>query len=1203
MSGPRPRLHGVSSGSVVHLHVHSEYSLLDGQTNIGKLVKRAAELDQPAIGLTDHGVMNGAVELYKAANKEGIKPIIGCELYLVDDHASKEKAKPNHLTVIAQSTEGYRNLMQLSSMGFTAGYRRGKPCVDLGQMAQHSTGLIVLTGCLASRMCTRLADDDLDGARSHVDDLFNVVGKDNVYFEVQKNGIDLQDKCNVGIERIARETGRPLVGTADVHYLHKHDHDAHAALLCVQTQSTLANPKMSFSTNEFYVKSNEEMAAQYGEWSDALPTTLEIAERCDVHIPLGEGSLLPRFLPEGEDEQAYLEELVNAGLRERYGDPIPAAARERADMELAVINKMGYDAYFLIVHDFVKWAKDHGISVGPGRGSAAGSIIAYSLRITDIDPLHYDLLFERFLNPDRVSMPDIDIDFSVRGREEVMKYVTDKYGRESVAQIVTFGRMLPRNATKDAARVLGFDYATGDRLAKLIPDPIMGKTPPLEKCLAEGTELRAAYDGDPVAKQVLDLAQGIEGTVRNAGIHAAAVVISDRDLSSVVPIQIADAKTVDENGDKVFKRVTQFPMGPVEELGLLKMDFLGLRNLDVIQDALTIIEGSTGERIDIDAIELDDRPTYEMLARGDSVGVFQFESEGMRKAMRQVVPTEFDDLIALVALYRPGAMDQIPTYALGKHDPSRISIPDPRLAPIIGPTKGVILYQEQSMRIARDLGGFTPGQADDLRKAIGKKQLDKMALLEPAFRDGCKASGTDPAVIDWMWQTNLNAANYSFNKSHAACYALVSYRTAWLKANFPAEYMAALLSSVMSTKDKVPFFLNTCEEMGIDVLPPDVGESDHEFTVHDGKIRFGLDAVKGVGYNAVEAIKTAREEGGPFTSVWDFCERVDFRAVNGKALDSLIRCGAFTSTGATRQGMLAVIEDAQQVGKKVQQDAAAGQGSIFDFGDPDPAGGAGSSSSGSAHPPIPTTEFDQRELLAMEKETIGLFLSAHPLKDVRDALTKATACGLADVRSQPHDGWIELGGMVADMRRLNTRKGDVMLRGTLEDTEGSIDLVVFPKGVPELEPILQPDEIVLIRGRLDLKDDDRAALLVQSAKPFKPSAKDLEAAKGAAEERRAERAAAAAPTEIYVRIDGSSVKESALGRLRHVLEDHEGEAAVILTVETSDGARTLRLGDAFRVNPGPTLRSELERLFGEHALAVAAAAPVVADTVPVPAAA
>ncbi|WP_320672923.1 DNA polymerase III subunit alpha [Patulibacter defluvii] len=1200
----------MSSGPCVHLHVHSEYSLLDGQPNIGKLVKRAAELEQPAVALTDHGVMNGTVELYKAAKKEGVKPIVGCELYLTDDHAFRDgKREMNHLTVLARDQQGYRNLMRLSSLGYTKGFHRGKPAVDYGQLAENGDGLIVLSGCLASRFCKRIADEKLDEARAHVDDLFQAVGRDNVYFEVQKNLVPLQDKCNEQIVRIARETGRPIVGTADVHYLRSEDYSTHRAILCVSTQSTLANPKMAdaFTDNVFYLKSNQEMASDFAEWPEAIPTTLEIADRCNVEVPLGQ-TLLPRFLPEGEDEAAYLRARVDEGLRARYGDPIPGAARERAEMELGVINRMGYDAYFLIVWDFIHWAKKHQIPVGPGRGSAAGSLIAYALGITDIDPLEYNLLFERFLNPDRVSMPDIDIDFSVRGRERVIEYVTEKYGRERVAQIVTFGRMLPRNATKDSARIHGFDYATGDRLAKLVPDPIMGKTPPLAKLLdeneqlPEGAELRQAYGGDPVAKQVLDTALGLEGNVRAFGIHAAAVVISDRDLTDVVPLLLSDSRKVDEGGRKIYNQVTQFPMGPIEELGLLKMDFLGLRNLDVIEDALGIIEQSTGQRIDIAEVPLDDRKTYEMLARGDSIGVFQFESEGMRKALRQVVPTEFDDLIALVALYRPGAMAQIPTYAAGKHDPATIRIPDPRLEPIIGPTKGVILYQEQAMLISRALAGFTPGQADDLRKAIGKKKRDKMAELEPLFRQGCAASGTDPGVIDWLWKTNEASADYSFNKSHAACYGLVSYRTAWLKANYPAEYMAALLSSVMSTKDKVPFFLNTCEEMGIDVLPPDVNESDHEFTVHDGAIRFGLDAVKGVGHAAVEAIKEAREEQ-QFSSLWDFCERVDHRAVNGKALDSLIRCGAFSSTGATRQGMLSVVEDAQAAGKKVQQDAAAGQGSIFDLGG-EMGGGESAPAASVAHPPIPTAEFDQRELLAMEKEVIGLFLSAHPLKDVRDALTKATDCGIADLRTRAHDQWIEVGGMVADIRRITTRKGDLMLRGVLEDTEGSVDLVVFPKAVPELEPLLQPDEVVLVRGRVDLQDADRPALLVQSAKPFRPSQDEIAQAQGAADARRAERVAAALPTELHVRVEGGAVLESALDRLKHLLRDHEGDSAVVLTIATSAGPRTLRLGEGFRVAPGPTLEVELERLFGEGALSAAAPpAPTAAAPVPQPVAA
>ena len=728
----------------------------------------------------------------------------------------------------------------------------------MGQMAAHAEGVIALTGCLQSRFCQFLLDGRPDDARAHADELMGAFGADNVYFEVQKNGLAAQDQANEGIVRIAREVGRPLVGTGDVHYLRREDYHHHAALLCVQTKSTLAQPKISFDTNEFYLRSTDEMAEAFAEWPEAIATTLEIAERCDVELELGR-QLIPRYpTPDGVSEGEYLRALVQEGLRDRYGDPVPADAIERAEYELGVIDRMGFNAYFLIVWDFVKYAKDSGIAVGPGRGSAAGSIVAYSLQITDVDPLRYDLLFERFLNPERVSMPDIDIDFSVRGRERVIRYVTEKYGKESVAQIVTFGKMFPRAATRDAARVLGHDYGAGDRLAKLIPDPIMGRPPSFEECLKLGQPLRAEVDRDADARQIVDVAQGLEGIVRNSSIHAAAVVIADRPLTDIVPLQIADAGT-DENGEKVFRTVTQFTMKPIEQIGLLKMDFLGLRNLDVIEDALDIVERSTGERPDMTTLPLDHAPTYEMLARGDSIGVFQFESEGMREALKKVRPTEFDDLVALVALYRPGAMDQIPTYARGKRDPESISYPDERLAPILEATKGVILYQEQAMQIAKELAGFSGAKADDLRKAIGKKNREAMAKLSPEFVEGCRASGTSADVIDWLWQTNEKSADYSFNRSHAACYALISYRTAWLRANYPAEYMAALISSVMDTKDKVPFFVGQAEQMGISILPPDVNLSDHEFVVVDGNIRFGLDAVKGVGYAAVEAIKRARE--------------------------------------------------------------------------------------------------------------------------------------------------------------------------------------------------------------------------------------------------------------------------------------------------------------------------------------------------------
>src|SRR4051794_13616152 len=919
--------------------------------------------------------MNGAVELYKACRKHDVKPILGCEIYLVDDHTNRStgRVERNHLTLLAASDVGYRNLVKLSSEGFLEGLHRGKPNLDMAQLAARGEGIIALTGCLASRFCQRLVDGRDAEARAHVDDLVQAFGADNVYFEVQKNGIADQERANEGIVRIARELGRPLVGTGDVHYLRREDYHHHTALLCVQTKSTLAAPKMTFETNEFYLRSSEEMAQAFAEWPEALVSTLEITERCDVALELGR-QLIPRYLPEGEDERAHLRARVEEGLRARYGDPPPAAALERMEMELEVIDRMGFNAYFLIVWDFVKWAKDNGIAVGPGRGSAAGSIVSFCLRITDVDPLRYGLLFERFLNPERVSMPDIDIDFSVRGRERVMQYVVEKYGRDSVAQIITFGKMFPRAATRDAARVLGHDYGVGDRLAKLIPDPQQGRPPSFADCLSPGQPLRGAYDVDPIAKQIIDVARGLEGIVRNASIHAAAVVIAGTPLTDVVPLQLADSAGANGNGnggERDYRLVTQFSMKPVEELGLLKMDFLGLRNLDVIEDALDIIERSTGTRPDMTRLALDDDRTYEMMARGDSVGVFQFESEGMQSALRQVKPTEFDDLVALVALYRPGALDQIPAYARGKRNPDSVSVPDERLEPIIGSTYGVILYQEQAMQISKALAGFSGAKADDLRKAIGKKNRQAMAALKPEFVDGCRANGVSQQVIDWLWDTNERSADYSFNKSHAACYGLISYRTAWLKANYPAEYMAALISSVMDTKDKVPFFAAQAEGMGIDILPPDVNLSDHEFVVVDGNIRFGLDAVKGVGFAAVEAIKAAREEGGEFASLWDFCARVDPRAVNKRAIEALIKCGAFGSTGASRKGMLAVLEQAQSAGQKTQLDAQIGQGSIFDLGDTDPAGGA-SPFAAPQHPPIPPQEFDKAELLAVEKEAIGL---------------------------------------------------------------------------------------------------------------------------------------------------------------------------------------------------------------------------------------
>jgi len=1181
----------LSTQSCAHLHVHSEYSLLDGACKIEALAARAAEFEQPALGLTDHGVMNGAVELYQACRKHDVKPVLGCEIYLVDDHTARGpgRVERNHLTLLAANDTGYRNLVKLSSAGFLDGLQRGKPAVDMGLIERHAEGVIALTGCLASRFCQRLLEDRVQDARAHADELLNVFGAENVYFEVQKNGLAEQDKCNEGIVKIARELGGGLVGTGDVHYLRREDYDHHTALLCVQTKSTIAEPKLTFETNEFYLRDSGEMIAAFAEWPEAIANTLQIAERCDVELELGK-QLIPRYpTPDGSDEREYLRARVEEGLRLRYGDPPGAEAIERMNLELDVIDRMGFNAYFLIVWDFVKYAKENGIAVGPGRGSAAGSLVSYCLAITDVDPLRYDLLFERFLNPERVSMPDIDIDFSVRGRERVMRYVTEKYGRESVAQIVTFGKMFPRAATRDAARVLGFDYGMGDRLAKLIPDPIMGRAPSFEECLKAGEPLRKAVDEDPQAKQIVEVAQGLEGIVRNSSIHAAAVVIADRPLTDIVPLQLADAG-MDENGEKAYRMVTQFSMKPIETIGLLKMDFLGLRNLDVIEDALDIIERSTGQRPDMTTLPLDDAKTFEMLARGDSIGVFQFESEGMREALKKVRPDEFNDLVALNALYRPGAMDQIPVYANGKHKPDSIDYRDERLRSILESSKGVILYQEQAMQISKELAGFSGAKADDLRKAIGKKNRAAMAALKPEFVEGCRASGTNPETIEFLWQTNEKSADYSFNKSHAACYGLIAYRTAWLKANFPAEYMAALISSVMSTKDKVPFFVARCEEMGIEILPPDVNLSDHEFTVVDGNIRFGLDAVKGVGYQAVEAIKRAREEErGSFASLWDFCERVDNRAVNKKAIEALVKCGAFGSTGASRKAMLAVLEQAQAAGQKIQQDAQIGQGSIFDLEEAAPSAEGASSAAPArpVHPPIAGEEFEQNELLAIEKEAIGLFISAHPLKPLREALRARADCPLAALANKRDKDWVTVGGIIVEAKKIRTRNGDPMMFATLDDLEGSVEMLVFGKALAEYESALAVDEVVLVKGRVDHKEAGKTCLIVQSVERFAPTEEEVERANVEAGRRAATATAIAKP--VHLRVQASALCAELIEEVKHAIENYPGPAEVVLDVDTGAGVKRLKLGEAFRVQHTPTLRAELEGVLAPTAPLSAAA--------------
>ena len=1186
----------------MHLHVHSEYSLLDGACKIERKVKeqgkekliypmaaRAAELGMPALGLTDHGVMNGAVDHYKACREAGIKPIVGMEAYYVDDrNTTQPRYERNHLTLLARDQEGFRNLVKLTSASFLEGFSRGKANVDMELLDRHSAGVIALTGCLQSRFCKRLVESRPDEARAHVDELMGVFGADNVYFEVQKNGIPEQDQANEGIVRVAREVGRPVVATADVHYLRREDYEHHAALLCVQTKSTMAAPKLRFDTNEFYLKTPEEMEKAFAEWPEAVPTTVEIAERCEIEMELG-NLLLPAYpTSDGEEPGAMLERIAREGIARRYGDPAPADALERLDFELGVIGEMGFASYFLIVWDFVRYAKENGIAVGPGRGSAAGSIVAYSLGITDLDPLAHGLLFERFLNPARKSMPDIDIDFSVKGREQVIRYVADKYGRESVAQIITFGRMAPRAATRDAARVLGFSNAKGDELAKKIPEPIMGRSPSFDDCLKAGEELRKAYDADQDAKQIVDVAKGLEGIVRNASIHAAAVVIADRPLQEIVPVQLAEDRSggADGNGngasgagrggakgERSYKIVTQYSMGPIEEIGLLKMDFLGLRNLDVIEDAVEIIRRSHGTDLDIETIPLDDEATFAMLARGDSIGVFQLESDGMRDALRKVKPTRFEDIVALVSLYRPGAMRYIGDYAKGKKDPSSVTYPDPRLRPITEATYGCCIYQEQLMEIAKQMAGFSGAEADDLRKAVGKKKRDMMARMKPRFLEGLKASGTDPGVATDLWALMTAAADYSFNKSHAACYALIAYRTAWLKASYPAEYMAALISSVMSTKDKVPFFVNRCEEMGVEVLPPDVNVSDHGFVVSGNKIRFGLDAVKNVGYAAVQAILTARE-AGEFSSIWDFCARVDTRAVNKRAIECLVKCGALDSTGASRRGMLEAMPQALASGQKAQEDAQLGQGSIFDTGGSDTPG---LELVRPQHPPLVAEEFEQSELLRFEKETLGTYVSSHPLSGIRDALRRRVDCTLGQLPGKPDKAMLTIGGLVGDCKRLRTRSGADMMFASLDDLEGTVELLVFNQVLERTAEVIQPDRPVIVRGRLDHREGGRTSLVVQEAEAFQPTPAEIELARP--------RSGAGAGEALTLRILAADFRPDLVEQLKAVFEAFPGETEVLLEMETRSGPRRLKFGTQYRVDSSNGLMAELDSLLGPGALA------------------
>ncbi|MFZ5642139.1 MAG: DNA polymerase III subunit alpha [Bacillota bacterium] len=1037
--------------SFVHLHVHSEYSLLDGAARIKQAVKKANQLGMPALAITDHGVMFGAVDFYKACKKEGIKPVLGCEVYVaprtMSDRTPRVDDSPNHLVLLAENEEGYRNLLKLVSMGFTDGFYY-KPRVDRSVLAAHSSGLIALSGCIAGEVASKVLAEKYEDAVRAAIEYRDIFGSGNYYLELQDHGFEEQRIANRELVKISKSTGIPLVATNDVHYVDKEHAEMQDILLCIQTGKTVDDPsRMKFQSQELYLKNIDEMNLIFGEVREAMDITLAIAERCNVELKFGELVLPVYNVPDGYTVDTYLEKLCHDGLKKRYGE-ISEFVQKRMDFELQVIRQMGYSGYFLIVWDMIRFGRDNGIPVGPGRGSAAGSIVAYSLRITDIDPLKYGLLFERFLNPERVSMPDIDIDFCFERRGEVINYVARKYGADRVAQIATFGTMAARAAIRDVGRTLNIPYSEVDKVAKLVPAELHIT---IEKALNDSTDLKDLYDSNRQIKKLMDMASLLEGMPRHASTHAAGVVITKEPLTHYLPLYKASDGPL----------TTQFAKDQVEELGLLKMDLLGLRTLTVIDDAVEMLSENRNIKIDMSEVPLDDTKSYELLCKGDTTGVFQLESSGMKQILRDLKPGVFEDIVALVALYRPGPLGSgmVNDFIKNKHGEKKVTYLHPKLEPILKDTYGVILYQEQVMRIASDLSGFTLGEADMLRRAMGKKKPEIIAGLRAQFVEGAVKNNVDADVAGQIFDLMEYFAGYGFNKSHSAAYALVSYHTAYLKANYPVEFMTALLTSVKDNTDKVVIFIEDCRRMGIEVLPPDVSRSLESFSVEGDKIRFGLAAIKNVGLSAVEAIISSREKDGPFRNFADFCSRLDTRVVNRRVIENLIKSGAMDSLGHHRAQLMAAVDSGLTLAQQTQKDKANGQLSLLDFWGEDVK-----HTLSLEMPDI--KEYSRSEMLALEKEAIGFFLSGHPLLDYRQSLDE-TGVTLAELKEAGEESTVVCGGMINSFKKITTKKGDPMAFGMLEDLTGSMEIVFFPKVYREYQNLIYNDSVVLIKGRLN----------------------------------------------------------------------------------------------------------------------------------------
>jgi len=1122
----------------VHLHTHTEYSLLDGAGRLEELVEEAKRQGMPALAITDHGVMYGVIRFYKLAKQAGIKPIIGCEVYMAQrtrhDRVAQHDDSPYHLVLLAENRQGYKNLVKLVSYAFTEGFYY-KPRVDWELLEKYNEGLICLSACLAGAIPQAVLTDNYEQARATAVRLNDTFGPDNFYLELQDHRIPEQKKVNAALLRLSRELSIPLVATNDAHYIRKGDARAHDVLLCIQTGKTVNDSdRLRFPTEEFYLKTGAEMAALFPDEPEAIANTVRIAERCNVDFDFDQTYLPIYRIPDGYDAASYLRKLVDDFLPRRFPEPTPEI-RARLEHELSVIIKMGFPGYFLIVWDFINQAHQMGVPVGPGRGSAAGSLVAYVLGITDINPLPYDLLFERFLNPERVTMPDIDVDFCFEQRGKVIDYVVQSYGSDKVAQIITFGTMAARAAIRDVGRALNMPYADVDKIAKLVPAEL-GAT--IKGALEAVPELKEMYRDEAGIRLLIDTAMALEGMPRHASMHAAGVVISQEPLTEYVPLQKTNDGSI----------VTQFTMDILESIGLLKMDFLGLRTLTVIYDTLNLINKSGKEPTDLDKLTYDDPAAYNLMCEGQTIGIFQLESSGMRDLNKRIRPSVFEDMIAIQALYRPGPLGSgmVEDFIQRKHGLKPIEYLHPKLEPILKDTYGVIVYQEQVMRIVSELAGFTLGQADLLRRAIGKKKADVLAAQKEAFCRGAVAHDVPLKTAEELFNLIMQFADYGFNKSHSAAYALVTYQTAFLKANYPVEFMAALLTSVMGNTDKIALYIEECRHLGIDILPPDVNESDEKFTVVGDKIRFGLSAIKNVGKGAIDSIVEERTRWGNFVSLRDFCEKIDLRLANKRVLESLIKCGAFDSLGARRSQLLAVLDKTVEEAQQANKDKQSGQVSFFELLGEE----VGFTHAADNLPDI--EEFPESTRLNFEKEMLGLYISGHPLKYFRQEL-KLFASHTTSMLSEMEDGTIvRVGGLVTGCKQIATRSGDLMAFYTLEDLEGSVEVVVFPKVYARYGKDIQNDIVLMVIGRLSSRDEE-VKILCDEIIPL--SAK-----------------------RVSIKLNGVGNQDTVLKHLKHILQAHPGNLPVYLHLAQKD--RVILIDRQYWVNDSRELVEEIEALLG-----------------------